>query len=127
MERRGSKRSFMRFRVEEGQKDLEKTPLRVTVTNVTDTPVVPEDFGIGGFRLNSPKPAVPGEIVDVSVRVGESSLEVCEGKVVWCKECPGAGWTTGIAAQLSDDQKDRLSSHLTEFLTDKKIEQIEED
>ncbi|MDA0999273.1 MAG: hypothetical protein O2807_01980 [bacterium] len=127
MESRGSKRSFMWFRVEEGQRGLESPPLRVAVSDVTDAPVVPEDFGTGGFRFTAGKPAVPGDPVEVSVRVGESSLEVCKGNVIWRQECAGAGWTTGVAVQMSDDQRDRLSSHLTKFLAEKRIQQIEED
>ncbi len=112
------KRAFTRF---ENKFDADQnTPLLlVTVPALADGPIEPEDFSAGGFRLKLAKPPEVGIEVDCTVKVFNITLSGLRGIVAWVSEprhFPPSCFA-GLAIQISEGERDVLSSLMTAILT----------
>lgn len=112
------KRTFARF--ENKFNGGQKAPLLlVTVPALADNPIQPEDFSAGGFRLKLGETPEIGTEVACTVKIFNITLSGLRGKVAWVSEprsFPPSCYA-GLSIQISEGERDVLSSLLTAILT----------
>ena len=112
------RRRFARF--ENSFKGNQKSPLLlVTVPALADEPLRPEDFSSGGFRLLLDVPPAVGTEVDCTVKVFDITVAGLKGEVAWTLKSyshPPA-WEVGLSIDISDGERDVLSSLMTALLS----------
>lgn len=118
-EKSQGQRHFTRFSVE---REGDASWVTIKAPALSAEPIIPEDISTGGFRIKAGKAPAPGEDVSFSIRIGETEINGCTCQVAWTEENSGQvnGWTLGLSANLTEDQRDLLASHITEVLSEGK-------
>lgn len=109
------KRLFQRFG---SPQEINESPaLLIFVPEISESPLIPDDFSASGFKVRSPKKMEPGTVLSCTIRAGEVTIEGCKAKVAWVEDIPdGEGSMVGISLDISDEVRDNFSSILTAIL-----------
>lgn len=116
------KRQFVRF-----ENDLDENRksrfLNIDILGLTEGPIQPEDFSSGGFQIRIPAPPEMGTEINCTIRVFESGLSNVRGQVVRVDKIDSSPpmWTVGVSINISDVERDILSSLLTVLVSGDKI------
>ncbi len=93
--------------------------LLVTVPALAEGPIRPEDFSSGGFRFLLDTPPAVGTEVDCTVKVFDITVSGMKGEVTWTAKSDShpPAWNVGLSIDISDGERDVLSSLMTALLT----------
>ena len=111
------KRRFQRF--QNYRKDDEPPSFLIDVSDISDSPLGPEDFSTGGFRVVLDHRPELGAHVPCAIKLEGVSLNDYKLKVAWVTESPGnpGKWDVGLDLEMSEEGRDEFASLLTAFLT----------
>ena len=112
------KRQFARFG-NNFNGDHKSPLLLVTVPALAEGPLQPEVFSAGGFRLKLAKPPEIGTEVDCTIKIFDITLTGLKGRIAWIADDANSNSLcfAGLSIQISDGERDVLSSLLTAILT----------
>ena len=112
------KREFARF--ENPAKKFQDSRVQLTIPGLIEDTVSPTNFSAGGFKLDASKKPEPGASVACTIQVAGEKIENCNAHVAWVTENeskPGT-WIVGLSVDITGDDQDKLSSMLTEALSE---------
>lgn len=112
------KRQFVRF--ENVFDDNQKTAFfSVEIPELAQGPLQPEDFSSGGFRIHLPDRPEVGTEIKCTIKIFESGLSNVRGQVVRVDKIESSppSWSVGISLDISDVERDILSSLLTVLIS----------
>jgi len=111
------KRRFTRFEYPTEREPSSKA-LLVSLPELSDDLLRPEDFSTGGFKVNLPRCPRIGAKLTCSIQLYGITLSGLSGSVVHIIENRSAPptWSIGVSIEIDDDVRDYLSSLLTAFI-----------
>jgi hypothetical protein len=112
------RRQFVRF--ENVFDENQKTPfLSIEIPELAQGPLQPEDLSSGGFRIHLPERPEVGTEIKCAIKIFESSLSNVGGQVVRVDKIESSppSWAVGVSLDISDVERDILSSLLTVLIS----------
>ncbi|MFC1491821.1 response regulator [Nitrospinota bacterium] len=92
------------------------TPIVIEAPSLSDTPLVPEDAGSGGFKVVVPERPVDNSFHEMSIHVGECNFESCKVGVAWIRKAENQpkAWSVGLFQHMNDGECTLFSEALVE-------------
>lgn len=94
----------------------------VSVPELSDDPLHPEDFSTGGFKLNLSKCPRIGDKYTCTVNLYDITLSGLASTVahVFENRSDPPTWSVGLSIDIDDDERDHLSSLMMAFINGEK-------
>ena len=115
------KRDFTRF---DYPTDSTHSPSEffISVPELSDEPLHPEDFSAGGFKLNLPKCPSLGDKCTCTINLYDITLSGLAATVahIFENRTDPTTWSVGLSIEISDNERDHLSSLMMAFINGEK-------
>ena len=111
------KRNFIRF---DYPTDSSHSPSEffISVPELSDEPLHPEDFSTGGFKINLPKCPRIGDKCTCTINLYDITLSGLDATVVHIFENQSdtPSWSVGLSINIGNDERDHLASLMMAFI-----------
>ncbi len=113
------KRRFTRFEYPTEREPSSKA-LLVSLPELSDDLLRPENFSTGGFKVNLPRCPRIGDKATCSIHLYDVTLSGLSSSVVHIIEnrSDPPTWSIGVSIDIDDGERDHLSSLLTAFINE---------
>lgn len=91
-------------------------PVVVTVSTISELPLVPEDVSAGGIRLTVSKAPAPVTEVDCAIQFAGATFRISPARVVWIRpnEDDPPTWSVGLSMDLPDREREEFEAAVRE-------------